>query len=79
LIAYAAAAVRGERRGEAAMFIGAAIALAVIQAIVLASGSILVRRWEDTEFKELLIAIGLLAAAAEATWRIWRRPDLEPG
>ncbi|MCJ7599595.1 MAG: hypothetical protein MUO41_13440, partial [Methyloceanibacter sp.] len=29
LIAYAAAAVRGERRGEAAMFIGAAIALAV--------------------------------------------------
>ncbi len=46
-------------------FVTAFIALVVIHLIDLGSGADMIRRWDDTELKELILAIGLCYYAVE--------------
>ncbi|MGH6865793.1 MAG: hypothetical protein ACREDO_06435 [Methyloceanibacter sp.] len=78
LLAYANAAIRGQRREEAFMFMLAALALAVILVVGLAARHMQVRNWDDTEFKEMFVAIGLATAALDTSRRIWQSKLTRP-
>lgn len=54
---------------DAAVFAVAAIVLLISQLADLSYGSTMVRYWEDTELKELIIALGLMAYAMEIYFR----------
>lgn len=53
------------RNADFVLFSVAFITLIVVQFIDLSFGSLMVRRWDDTEFKELIIAFGLAVYAYE--------------
>jgi hypothetical protein len=71
MIAYARAATR-RRPLERVIFTAAAIVVVLVQVIVLARGSAQVRSWDDTEFREMFIAFGMLAYAFETSAVLWR-------
>lgn len=70
--ALAGEAVRLGLRKDALLFGWAALTLVAGQLAILDTGSAMVRRWDDTEFKELIIAAGLFLHAAEVFLRARR-------
>ena len=73
MVFYAwAAAARGART-EAALFSIVALAVTGGQAAVLAGGHLLPNIWDPSEYKELFIALGLSASAADLALRASRR------
>jgi hypothetical protein len=68
-IAYALAASARGARAEAAIFATISVALVAGQAAVLAAGHTLPNIWDPSEYKELFIALGLFAAAADLALR----------
>jgi hypothetical protein len=72
LIAFARAARRAGRRADRALFSVAALALFAIQIVMFAIGSTLVRQWEDTEFKEMFIAVAFAVYSIETAARLRR-------
>lgn len=63
-----AAAARG-KRAEAGLFALTAVSVLAGQAVFLAHAHVLPNLWDPSEYKELFIAIGLAAYAADAAWR----------
>ena len=70
LIDYASSAFAGRRRRESWLFLWAVATLLATHAIMLQIGSTMIRGWADTEYRELLIAIGMFAGAVETASRL---------
>ncbi|HWX48236.1 MAG TPA: hypothetical protein VNZ61_09300 [Roseomonas sp.] len=62
-------ASRVESRAEAAFFSASAVLLVLSQVLLLALGDGLVRMWDPTEYKELIIALGFAGYAGEVVRR----------
>ena len=71
---YARTAWRTDRFG-AIVFALVLVAVVVPQAIFLASGSELVRRWDPTEYKELFIPLALLVYSCQVSVALRRAPS----
>lgn len=69
LAVLAGQAARLGSRGDALLFGSATLALVICHLLDLGKGPAMVRRWDDTEFKELFVAAGLLLHASEVFLR----------
>lgn len=77
LAVLAGQAVRNRARADALLFAAAAVLLIACNLIVLGTGHSMVRNWDDTEFKELVVALALFLYAGEVFLRV-RRPRRNP-
>ena len=67
-------ASRVESRAEAAFFSACALLVVLSQVLLLALGDQLIRMWDPTEYKELIIALGFACYAGEVVWRSFAAP-----
>jgi len=67
---------RAESRAEAAFFSASAVLLVLSQGLLLALGDGLVRMWDPTEYKELIIALGFAGYAGEVVRRSFASAEM---
>ena len=70
LFEFARHAARLRNWADSGLFTAAFFTLFFVQIIDLSFGSAMIRHWDDTEFKELIIAIGLCYYAFEIGFKI---------